>query len=650
MASTDYDIIVGGYKAKIAWDQQGAFRKRTLRREVEQGYLSQAQEPNLGSRMDQLRFYQTSWSDGAMWWKPLVGEGTLASYYRSNQLDLWSEPGKVVPLNSIDEDVASPIHDHCIMAAGAAGVVHAIGETTTTDAGMRDVYKWAPANNDFARYALVSSGVDDLANPVAMVYDPTDGYFYVVADDDDLERFDAVNDLSDADWITTGFTAYTGTSIFLQNQNLMLYDGEKLYTVTKGTPAVAQAFNDGMGPDFLNEADFAGTAPQFQDNLNLAVSTPEGVYYVKNTRQGDQPVAWVYRVDKDAAGTWIGNPIATLPKGSVALGIGEHLGNLVISATPDWRAAITNDTNSFEVNLYFVDEQGMGALGTVLGRGEVDETPYAILGSDGPHLYIGGQKRVWVYDAIRGGIHSRFEHTVLTDGVYSAMAFVEDSAGFSNLLFVGKDQFSLTRTEMEDAATTVATFGNDETTYTLESNYFDGGTPMELKEITKVAILRDPGDGGSEWTVQIAADDGGFSDALVHSTSGETHAVAELSGTTGYRFRYKLIYQTKDANDRIPLRAVMVTLTSGEMVTEWDMILTGEEILNVHNELQDEQAFYDNMVTLAGTQGVTTLVDNVQEQDQETDDATTQNIKVMAVEIIKDKPGESLVHLVVREE
>jgi hypothetical protein len=54
------------------------------------------------------------------------------------------------------------------------------------------------------------------------------------------------------------------------------------------------------------------------------------------------------------------------------------------------------------------------------------------------------------------------------------------------------------------------------------------------------------------------------------------------------------------------------------------------------------------MLTLADTQAITTLVDNMQEQEQLTDTGTSTNVKIQAVEIVKEKPGESAVRVVAR--
>jgi hypothetical protein len=384
--------------------------------------------------------------------------------------------------------------------------------------------------------------------------------------------------------------------------------------------------------------------------VRLAISTPEGIYYVKNTRQGGQPQAFVFRVDRDAAGNFIGNPIATLPSGSVALSIAYHLGSVVIAASPDWQLIQDNDTVEAEVGLYHITQGSLGALGSPLGgRDALDETPFALLGSQGSLLYIGGHKRLWIYDAVRGGLHTAWSWTTeIGNGPYAAMANVLNSSGEGCMIFLGADRIARIKNQQYDNPDTVTSFGDDETHYTLTSNFFDCGLPMESKELTKVAILREAGDGQQEYTIQISADGAAFADALTHSTSGEVFEEASLSGTTGIKFQYKVIYQTQDTN-RNALEALLISHTTGIMVEEVELMLDGTELLNTDNEVQDPETFRDAMLVIAQTETQINFVDNYQEQGRLTDTTSTAKMKVVACEIVKDSPGESRIHVVLRE-
>lgn len=654
MPGTEFDVIIDGTYCRLLRDpEQRAYRRRYVRHEIQQNLLSQSRVPAQRSRGDVPGFYQTSWADGAQWWKPLIGPDNLGSYFRSNHMDTWSEPGKIIPMNKLADAANTNIHDNCIIAVGPSGDVYAIGDTNTTNASFKDVYKWTPASDAFVRETGYHSGIANADAPVAIVYDPTDGYLYTISAGDDIERFSPGGATQNADWITSGFTYYTGASIFLQNQNLMVYDGEKLYTVNKSGPSVTSVFNDGMGPEMLDDLGTTGSIFLARAaNLQLATSTPQGVYYVKNTRQGGQPVPWVFRVDKDAAGNWIGNPIATLPVGTLALDIIYHLGQVIITATPDWKTFLDNDSadegTEAEVQMYFVGEGGMGALGSILGSRAPDETPFKLLASRGPHLYIAGHKRLWVYDAIRGGLHSAFEwETELSHGPYVAMADVIDSGDDAATIFLGRDRITRQKVDRVDDPDTVASYGDDLTHYTLESNYFDFGFPMEIKEIVRIEMLREPS-GTGQWRVDISADDAAFAQAAVDASGNPHHATSGLT-TSGRKFRYKLIYQTTDTA-RKGLEALMVTALSGLNVVEWELLLDGTELINVDNEVQDPQVFFDAITNSMADETTIVFRDNFTEHEQELDDdgVFSSNVKVQHAEILKNSPGESIIRVILR--
>jgi hypothetical protein len=661
--ASDYDITLrinnDFYYARIARGVEGAYKRRFVRAEISQNLLTQSEVTAQKSRPDGPAMYQSSWASGSKWWKPLIAGQETDSYFQSNHMDTWSEPGKVVPTNQVVDAANTILNDNCVMAVGANGALYAIGQTETTNAGLFDVYVWTPASDAFVRDSGQNSGTTTGDDPVAMVYDPSDGYFYIINTDPEIVRFNPTSDVEDLAWIATGFTTYLGANIFVHSQGVMFYSGDQVYSINKAAPSATSVFNDGMGPDFLTDITFAGTAPLIRKNLKLAINTPEGIYYVKNTRQGGQPVAYVFRVDRDSAGNFIGNPIATLPAGSVALSIAYHLGSVVISTSPDWATIVKNDTTEAEIVLYHITQGQMGALGSPLGgRSSLDETPYAILGSQGSLLYIGGQKRLWIWDAIRGGLHTAWTWgTELANGAYVSMGNVLDSASVASMIFLGRDRIARSKNELTADPDLVTNLGDDETHYTLESNYFDGGLPMETKRIAKVEAIFDPSTGTSgspnqEWTVQISVDDGAFADAI-NATNDDMTSGFGTSWITGAGrlFRYKLIYQTKTAV-KSALKALMVTFVTGEMVQEWEFLLDGRELLNVNNEVIDPDVFVTNMATIGATVAGVALYDNydgtgsIDATSGSSDQFTT---TVRACEIMKDMPTSPMVHLVLRQ-
>lgn len=654
MASTDFDVVINGTKAKIKRGAEGAYRKRYVRREVQQQLLSQSESPALASRDDYARMMQNNWSGGAAWWKPILGPSNITSYFRSNHMDTWSEPGKVVPTNLVTDEASTEIHDDCVVVAHA-GDLYAVGSTNTTNASFFDVYKWTPASNNWVRETSYSSGIAIADQPLSGTSDGT--FIYVLCRDNStsgrqISRF-ATGQSTTSNWYTNSSDLKYGSTIVAARQGLIYTAGGTILLVDSagGADAHTAIFNDGQ-VESLATPSGGSTVYRTEETM---VSTPEGIFYAKNQLKGGHYQGWLWRLDRDEAGNWIGSPLTPLPLGSIALAVTYHLGSVIVAATPEPQAVLNQDEFA-EITLYQYTQGQPGVIGSFLGgRDQVDESPYAMLGSRGPLLYIGGHKRMWVYDAVRGGLHTAWEWpTATTLGPYRAMGWGLNSDSEQVMVFSGPDRTAYTKRSQEDDPDTVSSFGDDETHYTLESNYFDFNFPFEVKELSKVEVLHDALDTGDEtdanqeWTIQIAADDGSFADVLVNSDSESTYASATLSGTTGRRFRYKLIYQTKDT-ERIPLRSLLISASTGTNVTEWELLVDGDELLNVDNEVQDEEAFFDSLTTIAGTETQITFSDNFQEQAQETDTGTTSKVKVRAVEFVKDKPGESTIRVILRE-
>ena len=240
MAQTDYDVIINGTKAKVLRMEDG-YLKRYVRREIDLQLLNQADTPAIASRGDTPAMYQTSWAAGAEWWKPLL-QGKVDSYFQASRMDLWSQPGKVLPQNEFFDKAMTNIGQNTV-----ANGVFAIGSTKVDDATQYDVYRWSTTSEDYVRETGHSSGVPDGDGALKMAVDGTDGYYYIITDADEIVRFNPTTNLEDKSWITTGFTQHPGCNIFLQTGDLMMYDGDKLYTIDKAVPSVTQVFNDGQG-------------------------------------------------------------------------------------------------------------------------------------------------------------------------------------------------------------------------------------------------------------------------------------------------------------------------------------------------------------------------------------------------------------------
>jgi hypothetical protein len=665
MASTDYDVIIAGTKAKLKRsEERDAFRKRFVRREIQQQIISQGEDTQLATRDDQVRMLQRSWSDGATWWKPMLRPDTIATYFRANNLDVWSQPGKVIPLNKLvlaqeDSDPSTGIGQREPWALDASGDLYTVGSSRTTDSSQRDVYKWD--GSLFTRQTAYSSGVAHPERARHMIFDQKDGYFYILTTSSKLVRFNPSTAVSDVSWLT-GFSLKNGSTILLAAQGgLMVYDGISIYQIDKSVPSATEIFDDGLGEDAINSAPAFNQTYFLYDQLQLAIATPEGIYYVKNTMSATgQRMAFIFRVRRDASGAWIGEPIGSLPVGDLAVGITYHLGEVVVSAVAGDSILGAIDLK-VPINIYSFG-QSMNVLGSVLGDADqIDELPFKFIHQSGVYLFMAGAKRIWVYDGARGGIHAMttFNTEVTNSTLAMQMFSVYAGGGDSWVVRVqgivggGADELQSVlriRKTSGDDPYTVTAFGDDETKYTLESNYFDFNLPFENKELSKIEIEHEAIDSGGnqEWTVQISVDDGAFTDRLVNSEANSTYKSVDLSGISGRRFRYKLIYQTKNT-ERVPLRGLLVSATSGESVAEYELLLDGEELLNVDNEIQDEKAFYDALSTIAATGTQVDFVDNMKSQDADVDSTDTVKVKVQGVEITKGKPGESAILVILRE-
>lgn len=662
MPGTDYDVIVGGYKLKVARREEGGYRRTFERREIQQQLISQSETPAIQSRSDRAALYQSSWSGGATWWKPLVTPSQVNTYFRAGFIDAWSEPGILRAVNSVAEETSTTKYlDGAKMAFDDLGDIYMVGDTENVSAGSKDVYKWDPTTETFVQETGYHAGAILNSKYHSLIFDSSDGYFYVAdSSSGQINRFNPSTSAQDNNYVDTTVQTRSGAAILqVPNGGLMFYDGEKVWDINKSGPSITEVFDDGLGPD-MSFGGFSPGSPNAYDWLmtEKAVATPEGIYYIKNVFQAGRPVCHVFRVERNAAGSWLGYPIATLPPGEYGMDIVNHLGSLVISAANDLEE-LSQGGGHVPVTLYGVSQSGLNVIGKPLGDAVTpDETPYRFLTAEGSLLFFGGHKRLWVYDGARGGVHVVFEWPTTSTylGVLSMAAHEQVNGDKVNIVFM---QNSITthavlhwETRLFNSPNEVNALDDVDNTNNLESNYFDFGMPMEEKELTKVEVLHDAIDsqGRQRWTVQIAADDGAWTTVLESDTANSTYGSADLSGTTGRRFRYRLIYKTTTV-DRVALRALKISATSGEQVQQWDLLIDGSEILNVDNEVQDEQTFYDNMVTLGQTNTTTTIIDNMQEQEQEQDDSGAGiRIKVMQVRIVKEKPGESLLQLVLRED
>ncbi|KKK78866.1 hypothetical protein LCGC14_2839250, partial [marine sediment metagenome] len=349
----------------------------------------------------------------------------------------------------------------------------------------------------------------------------------------------------------TGRTQYNGASMWVDRDFVWVYNGDTLYTYDTSayTESTAARADDDWGIDvFSRAAAFTGKPVIPEWSCTRAISTSEGIFYVKNVFEGGLSVAKVWRVDRDASGSYILTPIGTLPKGQVAINIAHHLGSILITTVPNFHRAVVNADDQ-KVTVYHVTGKSIGAVGSLLGGTNVDETPVWMLGSHNEMLYIGGRKRLWVYDGRVGAFHvvhveSATKYTNHGSG-FTAMATVASTSG-AGLLFMHTSQDGLSAAPyfellVEDSLITTS----DDTAF-VTSNWFDFELPMEEKTIYEV--FYDASDIRTDSTVliQVSADGAAFSTVatVTGGVSADTIRQAVITPITGYKFQYKLVFST----------------------------------------------------------------------------------------------------------
>ena len=615
-----YDILLDGSKYRLVRTVEGtrAYRKSWQRQYVQKQFITDEVEQ---SRSDQAAFYQTSWHQGSRWEKPRMTEATKNMFVISSNMNTHWRPGEITPANNHNAAEDSNLLSTTPLMT-YDGEVWAIGSTTNVSGSNRDLYKWTPASNAFVQQA-VHSGYTGSTIWGAVPDSRNDRIFFMGGAT--CYQFDPDTPANGASVLATGLNMRAGSNLMIHNDRLLIWDADQLYEIEDplGTPALSAAIaNDGMGKDMLSGMDLAAAKPSIRGvTVKTAIATPDGIFYVKNVLTGDQPVPWVFRIDRDAAGNDISSPIATLPAGNMALSLGFLLGALIIATTPDWKLALQNDTDAGypRVDFYhYTSFNGLNGLGRPLGD-EPDETPSAILGSEGDNLIIGSHKRIWVYSAGTGGIHPWYHDPGGTSyGQYKARAKALNSTDDPITLYLGRQVRLMTVQDAEigyDDPDTVVAFGDDETHYTLESGYFDFGLPMELKTLTSAySHWGDNGSASNQYKVQLSIDDSDWIDIQTIGLGADpppygrsTYAAA--LNYTGYKFRYKLIYETKNTV-RVPFKGIKFEATVGRMVPVWNLVLSGDQIINVDNQPQDPNAVFNSLELTAQKEIPVQLIDN----------------------------------------
>lgn len=540
--ATDFDVQLGDYKFHLQRgmeDVYGPSYSQAWVRQQLQTQQSLSGAPTLQSRGDLAFMYQTDWSEGQSWWLPLITGEEMASYHHAKGIDFWGRPGAAQPTPQPVEITPSIAINDGSQMIDVNGTVYIVADTKLINASYLDIVKWDSATNDVVTTTFHCGVAID---PFGLAYNKGDGYVYAVGKTY-LGRFDPDTPSSGAYITNVPASVQEGGAILTHNDLTFVYNGDNLNYISDpgGTPTWVEVFDDGMGYDWL-----AGKLSQTvgvicRRNVNLAISTPEGIFYVKNIDDGGLPTPWVYRVEKAVDGSWVGYPITVLPRGLVALDINIHLGSLIISTVHDYEALIDNDsTVNLEVTYYHVTGGNIGTLGSPLGYNDtygLYDTPVSILGSWGSELYIAGKYSLWVYDAVRGGIHQLGYLTDPTSGttvddVSASWVLTTNSTDdIIHIILVDGKLFTLNANP-----TTGLTSGF------VESNWFDFGIPFEDKTVYKVDLYTDEMREDVVWQVWLLAEDENKWRLIGQTGAGKYHNLPLSTRMTSKMFRYRLSY------------------------------------------------------------------------------------------------------------
>ena len=630
-----YDISINSRNYRFRrGDQIVGLRTQVARTQVElQEITGLRQGGRLQSRADVRPFMQTDWSGGSRWERPMLTNDTDNVYVSASNIAAWRRPGFLEPLNLVHENSNSNVYHGPLGSSGSKVV--AVG-TTTIDSGLlQDVYEWDDATEDWVRISGINIGLDIFVK--SMVYDVANSRWYYFGADSVSTLIGGFN---------IGGTFYAGGSnvgdttttsrgeLLYHDGDVFFYDEKALYRVydNGGTYSEEVVAADGQG--------FSYSGGMVSAYRRLAVSTTEGIYYVKNVLGDGQPQPWVYRVEKDSTGTYISTPIATLPRGVAAFDVAWHMGSLLIAATDEYgRLHSVPFTSGISALVFHVTGGSLGLIGSPLGNIEtLDDTVGWFLGSEVAGAWLGGYKGIWYYDAIRGGLHPAYTYDKVSyTAPFRWMVKEKDADGDEILLFTGASADIWAKGPGAVEYDTVSSFGDDQDTYSLESAYFDFGLPFENKTITQVNVDTEQLSVNEQWTVFVEADDSGSWTQVAAHTNADYQSYTLSSPITGKRFRYKVCYETKAGSTRAgAFRGVKFDAISGEAVKVWVVELDGTEYDNLENEVTDPEDMYDDLLSLSETMTGVTFTRFKPNSGTE----ASYTVRVARVEFEEDNEGE----------
>jgi len=92
------DGSLAGYNFRLKRDGEGRSYTKQFSRSNLPFNQSEEHDGKFNTRQDIRTLWQTSWSGGAFWNKPLISAASISTYYTSEGMDVVSSPGDLIPL------------------------------------------------------------------------------------------------------------------------------------------------------------------------------------------------------------------------------------------------------------------------------------------------------------------------------------------------------------------------------------------------------------------------------------------------------------------------------------------------------------------------------------------------------------------------
>lgn len=629
LAGTQFRLVRGGE----------SYRRVTERSAVP-FQESQETRGQFVSRNDVRGVFQTDWSDGAFWNKPLLSSQSLASFFKSKDFNTYSEPGNIYPsgpVASVSGSTSNMGDGHVQRAIYVApDEIYYFGEY---DSGWQvvkyDGSSWSELTNKFTAnsgFGVTSACYDRDSDTIYALF--RNGEIgYVTID----SAGGAVLDIG---------TVSFGGNIFMHFGELFAYDGSKLFRINDplGTPSTTTIYDDGLGIDAGDSVSHSSLGWHYVTNPGrLAISSAEGIWIVKNVSEGGLPAAYITRVDRTNEGEYIGIPVATLMQGTLVVDLAFHLGGLLMSSVSQMLQTFENNRSAYgfpQSTIYqYTPESGVAVVGSPLGP-TPETTAWIFCGIENEKVFVGGQGVVFSYDAARGGLHWFYNSDSLgASATFASVVNTTDSSG-DEIYQIAYESIGLTAEVRADDIGADGAY--------IESNYFDFNLPAEPKTITHATLMTDGLGATEEYIVTVEVDDAGSWSTVAtwDDEDSNTQRKTLVTPLTGHRFRYKIEYNltsgTSLANPT-RIKGIQFYAIQGELVTKWLLKMDASEFLNVENAPVDPDTIIDAMETLSRNETVVSFVDEYRSSP------VTSDVKVESVSVDRESPSEGTVTVVLTE-